>query len=464
MDRVVPAALVAAACVTVLPAFGQVKTVDPVKMVTKEKAFLRCGEGENFYKVGEIPAGTALTMDGEADAWARVTYPSTLSVFVKAEEVDVQGTTAKLTKASRLVAVNVATGFSGSWKALLAQPLASGTELKVIETIKEGEGPIVAYRVAPPEQARAFVEARLLKKVEGEAPKPAEPAPKPATGTPAAPATTPAAAPAATPAKPDEKPAGTNLAEPMKTPATPATTPAAPITTINQTPAPQPTTPPAATPVAVPRPVNEWADLDRTFKTVWRQPMMEAELDELLAEHERSLAKVDPNDNRIQSQIQGRISALKLRIDLRNKAREQDAAKAAMEANRGAVNEQLSLAEKGRVYTIVGQLQPSTVYDGQKLPLMYRVVSVGPTAPKTLGYLKDDEQFKFKGRIGAVVGVIGDAQLDRSLMLNIITPVRVDVLRPTTEAPPAPPAAAPTAPATTTPPPAAADAESPKEN
>jgi hypothetical protein len=31
---------------------------------------------------------------------------------------------------------------------------------------------------------------------------------------------------------------------------------------------------------------------------------------------------------------------------------------------------------------------------------------------------------------GAIIGVIGDAQIDRSLQLNVITPVRVDVLRP----------------------------------
>jgi hypothetical protein len=98
------------------------------------------------------------------------------------------------------------------------------------------------------------------------------------------------------------------------------------------------------------------------------------------------------------------------------------------------VAEQLRLAEDGRVYTIVGQLQPSTVYDGQKLPLMYRIVSVGGVSPRTLGYLKDDAEMNLLGKIGAVVGVIGEAQVDRSLMLNVITPVRVDVLKPKGEA------------------------------
>jgi hypothetical protein len=107
------------------------------------------------------------------------------------------------------------------------------------------------------------------------------------------------------------------------------------------------------------------------------------------------------------------------------------------------VNEQLKIAEDGRVYTMIGQLQPSTVYDGKKLPLMFRVVSVGGVSPRTLGYLKDEKDMSLLGKVGAVVGVIGEAQLDRSLMLNVITPVRVDVLKPKSEVPAAP-APAPT--------------------
>jgi hypothetical protein len=76
-----------------------------------------------------------------------------------------------------------------------------------------------------------------------------------------------------------------------------------------------------------------------------------------------------------------------------------------------------------------GQLQPSTVYDGQRLPLMYRVVSVGGSAPRTLGYIKKTERFDLDAMLGRVVGVIGDAVVDRSLQLNIITPIYVDQLR-----------------------------------
>ena len=78
---------------------------------------------------------------------------------------------------------------------------------------------------------------------------------------------------------------------------------------------------------------------------------------------------------------------------------------------------------------MVGTLQPSTVYDGQRLPSMYRIVSVGGVAPRTLGYIKEKPEFKLVEKLGLVVGVVGEATMDRSLQLNVITPVVVDVLR-----------------------------------
>lgn len=398
----------------------------PYSAVTTEKATLRCGEGEFFYKVGEVAAGVTLLVDGESGAWARVAYPQGVNGYVKAEEVDVQGGTARLTRPSRLLATNIAAPQS-SWKVLLPAPLPEGTTLKVVGSQRDGnDGPIIGHYVVAPETARAFVESRVLRKqneaaavTDAKVPAPAADAPKAETLKPAA------ESPVATPP--------VDLTEPMVKPTDPA-----PVT-INQTPSPNSVTPAAAAASGAPavvepvRVVGDWATLDRTFKNVWKQPVMEAELDELMAEHERALDKADPKDDRLRTQIQRRIDAIALRIQLRNTLRQQAEARAALDSGRGAVDEQLAIAERARVYTIVGQLQPSTVYDGQKLPLMYRIVSIGAPASKTLGYLKDDPQFQLKGRIGAVLGVIGEPQLDRSLMLNVITPVRIDTLRPAGE-------------------------------
>jgi hypothetical protein len=557
----IPAFALAVAALAPLSA-AQIKRVEPYLVVTTERGNLRCGDGELFYKIGDVAPGLTLMVDGESATHLQVAYPPTLSVGVRAEDTELQDGVLKLVKPGKLKALNLASGWSGSWKSASPTEVPAGTTLRMLEPIKDADGgPIVGYRVAPPEQSRAFIESRLARKAtEAEVaawkaksvaasspvavtptpaastPTPAAaPAPAPGTGPvvvaspsdgadtaaktapvevpPVAPAPTqpavpteattisppvtppavkteptpepkaettpptkpvdltqpvvvPPPAPVAPPAvttpetkpevipgvtpavtpevKPEVKPEvrpEVKVIEPVAPPA-PETTQTPPATEVNQVTPTEATTPvarpeettPVETPVT-PTPRLSPYDLEETFNRVWREPIMSSEMDELVGQYTGVMESLDAKESdRLLKQLKGRRDALQLRIELRDKMREQADARAAIEAGRGRVAEQLRLAEDGRVYTIIGQLQPSTVYDGQKLPLMYRIVSVGGVSPRTLGYLKDDAEMNLLGKIGAVVGVIGDAQVDRSLMLNIITPVRVDVLKPKGEA------------------------------
>ena len=544
-------------------AVAQIKRVEPYFVVTTERGSLRCGDGELFYKIGDVAPGLTLMVDGESATHLQVIYPPTLSVGVRAEDTELQGGVLKLVKPSKLKALNLASGWSGSWKSASPAEVPAGTTLRMLEPIKDADGgPIVGYRVAPPEQARAFIESRLARKateaevaawkaksVAAATPVAAATSPAASTPTPAAPGSGPAASgtgpvvvaspsggvdtatnsppvdappvataptqpavatetnpavvpapvttapvttppvatppvatpPVATPpvrAEPTPEPKAdtinptkpVDLTEPVVVPPPPPpvapsavttpegktepkpevktvepvavptaeTTAAAPATEVKQVTTPEATAPPAEpeetnpveAPVA-PTPRLSPYDLEETFNRVWREPIMNSEMDELVGQYTGVMERLDPKDSdRLLKQLKGRRDALQLRIELRDRMRQQAEARAAIEAGRGRVTEQLRLAEDGRVYTMVGQLQPSTVYDGQKLPLMYRIVSVGGVSPRTLGYLKDDSEMNLLGKIGAVVGVIGEAQVDRSLMLNVITPVRVDVLKP----------------------------------
>jgi hypothetical protein len=241
------------------------------------------------------------------------------------------------------------------------------------------------------------------------------PAATPADATPAtspttAPATTPATAPASGTEPVTITQGGTNPEVPSATPALP-TNPAdvAPVD-------------PAA------RRVGTVEQLEQTFQRVWREPAMTSEVDELIAEYERAIARQTSEGRR--RALSQRLEALKIRKDFRDRAIRQQEELARYEDSRPRLTEQLLIVERGRVYTIIGELQPSTVYDGERLPLMFRVVSVGGVAPRTLGYLRPTQEFPLKQMVGQVVGVIGDATLDPSLKLNVITPVRVDVMRP----------------------------------
>lgn len=259
-------------------------------------------------------------------------------------------------------------------------------------------------------------------------------APVNTTGTAGAPP-----APAATPAATTTTPAATTPAPSTSAPSTSTTTQPAPVT-IDQAAAPVPATTPAATPapvVSTPAPVSQnmrtaakIKELDQAFDRVNSQPLGEAEYETLISQYERSIQELSGQTSpRQRALLEQRLNILKFRKDLR----EQQVALLNNSSTEQQRNQQVlqnvAQVEATRVYSIVGQLQPSTVYNGDSLPLMFRIQSVGTSVPRTLGYIKPDSRFALESKIGQIVGVIGEASVDKDLKLNVITPVRVDLLQ-----------------------------------
>jgi hypothetical protein len=423
------AAIIASAS---LPALAQVQNVAPYFAVpTADRTPIHCADGDRFYRVGELSTAMVVVVDAEGGGWSRIQYPAGLSAFVRAVDISVQGNTGTLTAPSRLRARNIASGYDGSYKSLFDTPLPAGTTLRVQEEVKDAAGSIAAYRVEAPPGAHGFVPSRQLRRATD-----AEVAAFRARATlpdlPAAPAGTPSTAPTPSPT-PAPAPAPTTPTPDATQPA-PAPTPGQPSTEITQRtdPTAEPIVPPPApTPAPRPetRPVGTVERLDATFQRVWSQPVLESEIDELIVEFDRAIEQTPAERAGQRRQLEGRREALLIRREFRDRLRRQEEARALLDSDRVRLTEQLREIERTRYYTIVGQLQPSLVYDGRQLPQMYRIVSVGATAPRTLGYLRASTQFDLDSMLGQVVGVIGEAQIDRSLQLNIITPVTVDTLR-----------------------------------
>lgn len=425
-------------------------------------ANMRCADSDRFYVVARIPEGTVLKTEGASGNWTIVRYPPNTPAFVRVEHVRVEGDVATTTEPTQLKALNATSGFAGSYKSLLNQALPAGSRLKVIEPVREGDGPVVAYKVIAPDSARGFIDAssiRAATQAEARAaaaamgitqapPQPTPtPTPTPGAATDAAPGagsqpspstttapvvdlTQPGGLPAATPNEPatSQSPAnppvtitqgGTNPDMPA------ATTPTTTTPTTSQAPVPSSNVAPVD---PTTRRVGTVEQLEQTFQRVWREPVMSSEVDELIAEYDRAIARETSQGRR--RALTQRLEALKIRKDFRDRSIRQQEEVARYDQSKQVLTEQLLIVERGRVYTIIGELQPSTVYDGDRLPLMFRVVSVGGVAPRTLGYLRPTQEFTLKQMVGQVVGVIGDATLDPSLKLNVITPVRVDVMRP----------------------------------
>jgi hypothetical protein len=403
-------ASLAGSVILTAPALGDVQSVTPYFAVATEKASAHCGSNDRFYRIGDLTPAQVVMVDGEGEGWSRISYPSSLTAFVRVEDVKVENGIATLTGASKLKATNAASGYGGSWKALMDSPMPAGTTLKVIEPAKEGET-IVGYKIAAPETARAFVESRTLRRASD-----AEVEAFKTKGTlpsiPAATGSTPGSTPGAT---------------------TPGSTPNS--TTPGSTPVTGPVAVKPETVKTVPakpedRMIGNIETLEATFAEVWKQPVMTAEVGELRAEYERAATAASAKPE-LQAMLQKRVDALDLRIKARDTIRKQEEARASIDKKKSELSEEVAAWEKTRVYTVVGELQPSTVYDGKRLPLMYRVVSVGGSSVRTLGYLKASKDIDLTKMIGQVIGVIGDSTMDRSLMLNIIDPVRVVTLKET---------------------------------
>jgi hypothetical protein len=433
--------LVLTSVILASPSMGQVQGVAPYyATVIRDQAPIHCSDSERFYRVGEMSAGTVVAVDGEGGGWSRILYPAGLSAYVRAMDATVQGDSVTLTQPSRLRAANAAQGYDGSYKALFDSPLPPSTTLRLLETVKDVSGTVAAYKVIAPSGARGYTPTRFLRRATDEeisaykakASLPELP-PIPLLAPPS-----PEARPSASGTQPTGG-SGTTTSPAPYTPTTPTAPPTGTGDESTRTGTEQtqgnssgsetsrPTTATAA-------PVSAYEQLEQAFQLVWKQPVLVAEVDELIVAFDRVIETV-PNDRPgMKAQLMARKEALVLRRDLRDRLRALEEQRAASDARRRDVSRQLDEIQKNRAYTIVGELQPSLVYNGKRLPLMFRVVSVGATAPRTLGYLRPSESVRLDDKVGLIVGVVGEATLDPSLKLNIITPIHVDVLRSVTEA------------------------------
>jgi hypothetical protein len=425
-------------CALGAPALAQMNNVSPYyAVVAADDAALRCGSSDSIgllnsmYQVAKLQRGQLLKVDGEAQGWTRVSYPSGSYAFVPSDcaQADASARFVTLTKAFRPKAANLAMGLRGSWKDCLEQALPVGTKLNLAEAEAAVNGANTAYKVVPPEGARAFIPSSAIRKATQEeidafnamAAKGGAPAPAP--GTPAlgaAPQAKPGPQPVAPPAvnptllNPNSMPATTAQAPAGAQPGSPATVASPEIKPLEIKPSP-------------------YEKLEAAFEAVRKQPPDSGEFSELLAEFQSALEKVKPEESgarMVRARLQQRIDYLKLLADMQSKQREFAAGSESVAQDEKKLKERLAEVDRVRQYTIVGRLSASTIYDGKRLPLMYRVQAVGGTAPRTLAYVKPSEELKVESKIGQVVGVVGEARMDPTLKLNIITPLRVDPLEP----------------------------------
>lgn len=478
-------AIVASWLVAASPASAQVQDVEPHWVtVVSDHVNLRCGDGVVWYPVLQVDRGTTLRVDGKGFKWLRVAYPAKAVAFVRAEEAEptADGRSVRLTRPSRLIAANLHSGLDGSWKALLDRPLAPGAQLPLLGRVQDASGAVVAYRVRPPSEARAFISEDFVRPAtQEEIARATGLAPDAAEKTQRAPTLAKAKRDAATgertpprPAQPAAPPQAEQASQPVPTIAAAPAQAAEPVTLedvlsqYGQTPAqraaqktteqaakqaaeeaPRAQRSAAAAPeaagrasVAAPafdadRPLPTLQDLQEAFVQVMAQPVASAEIEPLIHEHERLLASLrgKPRQEAAVAHLQRQIALLRIKADLqRNMRRLEEAAERAALAS-SQIERKIASLESERLYPIRGRLVASALYDGKRLPLLYRLQSIDGPTPVTIAYVLPDHELDLAAKLGAVVGVEGEKTIDPDLGAPLIRPSRVEVLyRPGLEA------------------------------
>ena len=454
------------------------RDVDPYYVVvTADETLLRSGDLRSFYPVATLEPGSVLRVTGQSERWLRVQYPKGLKALVRADHatLDPDAGTVTLSRTGALKALSdTRYGVDGSFRDVQGPETPATTTLKHHRTETSSRG-IVFYVVDAPRGAAGFIESAQARRAT-----PSEVEAYRATLTQADRETERQSTsqdqsqnppqnqrqPESTEEQPERSPSGQTEAQPDRSVMEPMrlereTTPTSPTPSSEQAdesrrqPSQQQNERPSQTPAesdpatardrgqaeaqpgeARPQrdalePLPSLEALSAAFDAVRRQGTLEAEVDELEAAFQRVLANTpDTEDNAsTRAWLKQRLTLLEIRKDLQASLQRVEEAKARLQAGNEQSDQAMAQLQAGRIYDYVGKLEKSAVYNGNRLPLMYRLVSVGEGIPRTLGYIEPREGLELERKLGVLVGVTGGATKRADLRLSTIGATNVVVLR-----------------------------------
>ena len=432
-------------------------------VVTGSAVNVRSGpSAQSAYAFGKLKTGDLVRVVREEYGWARVSAEgnafSGIAVFVPADRrvtLSADGATATVSSRTELRAPNLDAGGSPdkSWKQV--GNADAGTTLTVLETVK-GEKESV-YKVKAPATAEAWVNMQFLRKATDAEAASATAAPATAaataTGRPEAapqPSATPApvavdaAAPAteqAANADPSGAPAPAPVATAPEIGTSPSLSSPAIPPLLGEKPQnaavtnPQPVTVETRTETRTTRtvPLSKRATLDeleRQFQAVRAQPQAEAEFDALRAKYEE-LAATTTGSGGMKGLADARAQQLSMMSQVQREVQLLERTRSATTENKKGIAELILNIQRRADYTAIGILNASAVYDGERLPLLYRICD--PMTGATIAYVEPNPDIALATMLGTLVGVKGGKSTDPALHVTVISPIAADLLTQRTE-------------------------------
>lgn len=424
--------------------------------VNANNVFVRSSPSVNSsYPFAKLANGDVVDVIEESYGWARVrcTGPAFASVFGyvpadKRVELASDGSSLRVTAKTEIKAPNIGSKESpdSSWKPIAK--LSPGDTLRVVGVV-EGDREKV-YKVALTEAAEGYVNLNYLRRASPaevsayQAAGASRPAPDanamtpPVGGPPASDLTTrtpPTAPPSGNVPAPTVKPISDGEAPnsafveidsaSIKLPdGTTETVERDTIVTRSRSEAP-------AAPALSPREIesaanrSEFEDLESIWEAVRAQPIESAELAVLRQRYADMITRTNvPGE--VRQMAQARTEQLGLQLEIQERIHVLDRMKAQRTTDLDRI-QAIKLAMEARSdYDAVGILNASTVFDGNRLPALYRLQD--PGVGQTVAYVAPRDDFQLATMLGVLVGIKGEKRYDSPLRVNVIEPRSVDIL------------------------------------
>ena len=442
------------------PALAQAASTSPSwAVVTGNAVNVRSGpSAQSAYAFGKLRQGDVVRIVREEFGWARIAPEGAafgeVFAYVPADRrisLSADGNTANVTARTELRAPNMEAAGSPdkSWKQIGS--VDQGSTLMVLGSVK-GERETV-YKVRVPASAEAWVNMTFLRTAtEAEAAaavataNAAASAAPAVTAAPAAPAASAASAPTAVDTGLVETVPGTpaQVSAPVNAPASGAPAPAPISPDIANTPAIPPlmgqpapaaesvelgaTRPAAAAAAPKPRFVSKRAkldDLEQQFQLVRAQPEASAEFAALKAKYDE-LVDATEQTSSVRSVASARSQQLALLVETQSTMQVLESRKAQADRNRVEIAKLVLDIQRRADFTAIGVLNASAVYDGSRLPELYRLCD--PMTGATIAYVEPNPDIAMGPMLGTLVGVKGGTQYDPALRVTVISPLSMDLL------------------------------------
>ena len=166
-------------------------------------------------------------------------------------------------------------------------------------------------------------------------------------------------------------------------------------------------------------------DLEAIWVKVKAEPLGSSELVTLKTQY--VILSADPMcETDIRGMCAARIQQLEIQIDAQARIQELKALRSSVDVDSDQLKALRIAMEARSDYTVVGVLNASTVYDGNRLPLLFRLTD--PAAGQTVAYIAAKDANAMSTMLGTLVGIRGTKRFDEALKVNIVDPGTIDIL------------------------------------